>query len=135
MRQREKAVVVTVAMISVASIFFTNSTFSSGTDDVGFRDLSLLETQVYLNYNELIAMPRSTVYAELYCYSSLVERGNWTGVKLANVIERAGLSKQEGMIEFYALDGYSTKLELSTALQEDIIIAYEKDGRPLTGTT
>jgi DMSO/TMAO reductase YedYZ molybdopterin-dependent catalytic subunit len=92
-------------------------------------------TIIYLDYDELIKMPRSTVYAELNCYSSLVDRGNWTGVNLGLVLEKAGLHPQSGTIVFYASDGYSTRLPLSIVMQEDIIIAYEKDGNPLTEKT
>jgi DMSO/TMAO reductase YedYZ molybdopterin-dependent catalytic subunit len=34
-------------------------------------------------HEQLMAMPRTTEYAELYCYGSLVLYGNWTGVLLS----------------------------------------------------
>ena len=45
-----------------------------------------------LTFNELIAMPRSTVNAELYCVDNPKNprsKGNWTGVKLGLILERA----------------------------------------------
>ena len=125
--------VAAVAMVIVASIFCTYSPLSLRTLDVKSEDLKV--KQVYLGYNELVNMPRSTVHADLFCYGSLVESGYWTGVRLGLVIEKAGVSPQEGTIEFYATDGYSTKLDLSAAMREDMIIAYEKDGSPLSEIT
>lgn len=133
LRKILKAVVIVVAVI-VASSFLAYSTF--GQVKIGDASNSKQATLIYLDYNELVTMPRSTVYAELYCYGSLVERGNWTGVKLKLVLEKAGLSPQAGTaIEFYASDGYSIELPFSVAMREDVIIAYEKDDKPLTETT
>jgi DMSO/TMAO reductase YedYZ molybdopterin-dependent catalytic subunit len=108
--------------------------------DVNTDDLpSYPITHVSLSYNELINMPRNTVYAELYCFGSLVEKGDWTGVRLGLVIDEAVgsavVSSREGIINFYATDGYSTQLDLAAAMREDIIIAYERNGRPLSEMT
>ncbi len=82
-------------------------------------------------------MPRSTVYAELYCLPAvgssgvLVDHGNWTGVRLELVLEKAGVSPQAVKVAFYAEDGFTTDLTVTTAMREDIFLAYEKDGKPL----
>lgn len=87
-----------------------------------------------LTFNELVAMPRSTVFAELYCFRIFVTSGNWTGVRLGFVLEKAGLHPQAVNVTFYATDGYTITLPIATATREDVIIAYEKDGEPLTET-
>ena len=88
-----------------------------------------------LTFDELVAMPRSTVYAQLHCYGALVDSGNWAGVKLGLLLEKAGLSQEAKTVEFRAEDGYTIRLTLSTALREDVIVSYEKDGIPLLETT
>ena len=35
-------------------------------------------------------------------------------------------------VAFYAYDGFTTDLTVTTAMRDDVILAYEKDGQPLT---
>ena len=122
----------------MASSFSIYGTFILGTLGVKTKDTpSYTVTNVTLNFDELVNMSRTTVYAELYCYGLLIKSGDWTGVRLGLVLEKAGVSVylQLGSVEFYAIDGYSTNLDLLAAARSDIIIAYEKDGLPLVETT
>jgi DMSO/TMAO reductase YedYZ molybdopterin-dependent catalytic subunit len=87
-----------------------------------------------LTLDEIAAMPRTTVNANLYCVGApdrLVDNGNWTGVRLAYLLENAGLSPDAIKVAFYAKDGYTTDLTVTEAEQGNIILAYEKDGKPL----
>lgn len=88
-----------------------------------------------LTFDELVEMPRSTVNAELYCVdypTNIVAKGNWTGVRIGLLLETAGVSPEAVKVAFYAEDGFTTDLTVMTATREDIILAYEKDGEPLT---
>jgi DMSO/TMAO reductase YedYZ molybdopterin-dependent catalytic subunit len=132
--------VAAIAVVIVASSLSVYSALSLDMLDVNTDDLpSYPITHVRLSYDELINLPRHTVYAELYCFGSLVEKGDWTGVRLGLVIEKAVgsavVSSDEGVLHFYATDGYSTQLDLAVAMREDIIIAYEINGRPLSEMT
>jgi DMSO/TMAO reductase YedYZ molybdopterin-dependent catalytic subunit len=88
-----------------------------------------------LAFDELVAMPTTTVSAELCCYGSLVDSGNWTGVRFGLILERAGPYPQADTLVFHATDGYSITLALAWAMHDDVIIAYEKDGKFLPETT
>jgi DMSO/TMAO reductase YedYZ molybdopterin-dependent catalytic subunit len=85
---------------------------------------------INLTFNELIAMPQSSVYAELYCYGRLVIRGVWTGVRLSYILEKAEVDQQARSIKFYAADGYTIDLSITA----DALIAYEIDGQFLAET-
>jgi DMSO/TMAO reductase YedYZ molybdopterin-dependent catalytic subunit len=85
-----------------------------------------------LTFSDLAAMPRSTVYADLYCLETLVSTGNWTGVKLGYLLETAGLQSGAAGIGFFASDGYSTLLDISEAFSDYTIIAYELNSQPLS---
>jgi DMSO/TMAO reductase YedYZ molybdopterin-dependent catalytic subunit len=52
-------------------------------------------------------------------------------VRLELVLEKAGVSPQAVKVTFYAEDGFTTDLTVTTAMREDIVLAYEKDGKPL----
>ena len=87
-----------------------------------------------LTLDEIAAMPRTTVNAKLYCVGTpdrLLENGNWVGVRLAFLLENAGVSPDTIKVAFYANDGYTTDLTVTEAERENIILAYEKDGKPL----
>lgn len=143
-------VAVTVAIVVIAVVaglvyylsLSTPATDSSPTSPTKDFEWSLLvdgfvQRPLNLTLNELIAMPRSTVYAELYCLPAvgssgvLVEHGNWTGVRLKLILEKAGVSPQAVKVAFYAEDGFTTDLTVTTAMREDIVLAYEKDGKPV----
>lgn len=85
-----------------------------------------------LTLSDLAVMPRSTVYADLYCLETLVAAGNWTGVKLGYLLETAGLQNEAAGLGFFASDGYSVLLDISEAFSDYTIIAYELNGQPLS---
>ena len=133
------AVFVGVVYYRSFSTLATNSSPKSPTENFEWALLvdGFVQRPLNLTLNELVAMPRSTVNAELYCLPAvgssgvLVDYGNWTGVRLELVLEKAGVSPQAVKIAFYAEDGFTTDLAVTTAMREDMILAYEKDGKPL----
>jgi len=138
------AIVVIAAFAGVVyylsfSTLATNSSPTSPTRDFEWALLvdGFVQRPLNLSLNELVSMPRSTVYSELYCLPAvgssgvLVDYGNWTGVRLELILEKAGVSPQAVKVALYAEDGFTTDLAVTTAMYEDIILAYEKDGKPL----
>jgi DMSO/TMAO reductase YedYZ molybdopterin-dependent catalytic subunit len=94
----------------------------------------LVQSPLSLTFDDLRAVPTSTVYAKLYCVdwpSTPIAEGNWTGVRLGLILEEAGVSLEAVKVALYADDGYTTDLALTTAMRDDIILAYERDGEPL----
>jgi DMSO/TMAO reductase YedYZ molybdopterin-dependent catalytic subunit len=88
-----------------------------------------------LTLSQLQAFPKSTEYAAIICVdfpSKIVEEGNWTGVKLSNLLETAGIQSDAAKIAIIATDGFSSDLPVQEAMQNDIILAYEKDGQALS---
>jgi DMSO/TMAO reductase YedYZ molybdopterin-dependent catalytic subunit len=85
-----------------------------------------------LTMDQLAAMPTTTVYASLYCYGALVTEGNWTGVKLSQLLLNAGLDPQARSVEFTASDSYHVAILLADAMRDDVIIAYQKDNQSLS---
>jgi DMSO/TMAO reductase YedYZ molybdopterin-dependent catalytic subunit len=85
-----------------------------------------------VTYGELLAMPKTTENAGLYCYGLLVTEGDWGGVKLSDLLTQTNVDPAVSSINFQAQDGYSITIPIDKAMQPDTIIAYEKDGVPLT---
>lgn len=95
----------------------------------------LVDHPLNLTLADLFAMPQTTIYARLICVgppSFLVTEGNWTGVRLWLILQEAGILKGPIKIAFHAKDNYTTDLTIDTAQRNDVILAYEKDGTPLS---
>jgi DMSO/TMAO reductase YedYZ molybdopterin-dependent catalytic subunit len=94
-----------------------------------------VQSPLNLTFDDLLAMPRSTVNAELYCVgdpTTVLAKGDWTGVRLGVLLEEAGVSPEAVKVAFYADDGFTTDLPVATARRDDIILAYERDDELLT---
>lgn len=92
---------------------------------------NLADTTVNYTYNQLLAMPQTTVYANENCYGRSITSGNWGGVSLSYLLQQAGLDPAVSSINFQAQDGYAVTLPIQEAMQSDVIIAYELNGSPL----
>lgn len=139
MKKTFLTVTVMVAMVLVAA--FSGSGFKpaarADSDSAEWRltVTGLVGHPLNLTLAEMEAMPQTTVNAAIVCVdfpSEVVVAGNWTGVRLWFLLETAGVSPNATKVAFSAKDGYSTDLTVETARREDIVLAYQKDGAPLS---
>lgn len=96
----------------------------------------LVSAPYALSYAELRALPSQERYQTLECISNevagdLISNAKWTGVALADVLNRAGIQRGANEVIFRAADGYSDRLHLSQALDPAALIAYHINGVPL----
>jgi DMSO/TMAO reductase YedYZ molybdopterin-dependent catalytic subunit len=94
----------------------------------------VVSSPLNLTLADLAAMPNTTEFAVLGCYGQVVAVGDWTGVRLGLLLEQAGLDQGAVSVDFYAQDGYHTNLPIDTAMQDDVIVAYEMNDQPLSET-
>jgi DMSO/TMAO reductase YedYZ molybdopterin-dependent catalytic subunit len=87
-----------------------------------------------ITYDQLLAFPKTTVTSEIYCYGIPVTGGTWGGVTLSELLNQTGLDPGVASLNFAAQDGYKVGIPIADALRSDVILAYEKDGSPLTET-
>lgn len=124
-----------IAMVATlfASLSGVSTVFSQDAEINLIIDGAVQHT-LALTLDDLAAMPRSMVQAELHCYNEFVTSGEWGGVQLGYLLEQAGVDHIEaGAINFKASDGYEINdFSLSDAFRSDVIIAYEKDGVQLS---
>lgn len=92
---------------------------------------NLLKQNFDFTYEQIYAMPKTTVYSDLYCDGSWVTSGNWTGVALSYLLAQTELTPEVYSLLFSASDGYKVAIPIELALQPQIILAYELDGKPL----
>jgi DMSO/TMAO reductase YedYZ molybdopterin-dependent catalytic subunit len=138
-------VLILISTSLLATIFLLNA-LNSNRDYIPQEDNDewvlvvdgLVSSQLTLTYNDLLEMPSKTVRAKLWCVDDptgvSARTHDWTGVPLKDILEAAGVSDNAVKIAFYAADAYTTDLTPETALRDDIIIAYKKDGEFISKT-
>ena len=133
------ATIISIILLNSIIAFSTPITQAASTSGTQWQ-LSvngLVTNPLNLTLTDLVAMPQTTVEANIYCVDFpdvVVTGGKWTGVTLRYLFEEAGVLPSAIKVAFYAADGYSTDLDLETATRENIILAYKKDGEQLSET-
>ncbi|HKP11447.1 MAG TPA: molybdopterin-dependent oxidoreductase, partial [Blastocatellia bacterium] len=97
----------------------------------------LVETPVTFTYEEIKALPSIEQYATLCCISNevggdLIGNALWRGVRLKDLLSRAGLKPGVVDIALRAGDGYTDSIALERATQDGTLLVYEMNGEPLT---
>ncbi len=87
-----------------------------------------------VGYDELLQLPSVQLTKDFQCVTGWrVPRVRWKGVRLADVIERAAPRAEATAVEFESFDGaYVETLTLEQARRDDVIVAYELDGKPIS---
>jgi DMSO/TMAO reductase YedYZ molybdopterin-dependent catalytic subunit len=97
----------------------------------------LVENPLAVTYDEIKALPSIDQYATLACISNevggdLIGNALWRGVRLKDVLERAGLKREANEIVLRASDDYTDSIPLHRATADGTLLVYEMNGEPLT---
>jgi DMSO/TMAO reductase YedYZ molybdopterin-dependent catalytic subunit len=96
----------------------------------------LVNAPYSLTYTDLASLPKIERYHTLECISNevggnLISNAYFTGVRLADVLNKAGIQTGASTMVFHCADGYSDFLHLSQALNPDSLVVYLINGQPL----
>lgn len=93
-----------------------------------------VDSPVTLTLDELRAMPPTRMTKDFQCVTGWRVHGvKWTGVRLADLLEHAGAKEGAQGVRFLSFDGaYTETLTLDQARRDDVIVAYEMEGKPVT---
>ena len=110
--------------------------------NVGERGWSLriggeVDRALELTLDDLRSLPSVTRPSTLICVSNpvggdLIGTSEWTGVRLADLLELAGPRAGARELVLRAADNYSDSFPLDAAMREGTIVAYLQNGEPLT---
>ena len=104
---------------------------SSKTEDFALRVHGEVEREYVLDFKELLAMPRSTIVADVHCVTGWsMLGGSWSGVLVKQLAERAGLKKSARHVIFEAAHGYTANVPLAEATAPNVMVTFELDGKP-----
>ena len=84
----------------------------------------LVDQPLSLSYSDVTSMPAYQKVTTLNCVEGWSVTYLWTGVKLKDLLERAGYDKSAKVIIFRCYDGYSTSLPASYIVNRNILLAY-----------
>jgi DMSO/TMAO reductase YedYZ molybdopterin-dependent catalytic subunit len=94
----------------------------------------LVERPFTIGFDELKAMPPTLLTKDFQCVTGWrVHDVKWAGVKLADVLDRAGVKPGGKAVSFRSFDGaYTESLTMEQARRDDVLVAYEMEGGPVS---
>lgn len=128
--KKTSILILLLLIVSSAMVISTQTATAQTQWNLQITDLAGNTTN--LTYEQVTAMPATTVDSGLYCYGSLVTEGSWVGVQLSYLLDQVGLDPSVTSIAFLAQDNYRVVIPIETAKQQDVILAYQKDSVPLS---
>jgi DMSO/TMAO reductase YedYZ molybdopterin-dependent catalytic subunit len=88
------------------------------------------------SYDDIVAMPQVKQETTLMCISNAVGAGLasnavWTGVPMAELLNKAGVQKGAVEVKLYGADGYTDTFAIAKALDPTTMVVYQMNGEPL----
>lgn len=84
----------------------------------------LVENPLSMSYDELLRLPMVSEAVYMPCIEGWGFMAKWTGFKVADLLDMAGVKSEGTYVMFYSDDGYSTGDPLSFIRDNDIILAF-----------
>ena len=97
----------------------------------------MVDRELELTYDDLLAEPLVEVDSTLACVSnevggSLIGTARWLGVRLDELLERAGVDPRAGQVVGRSVDGFTAGFPVEAALDgRDALVAVGMNGEPL----
>lgn len=97
----------------------------------------LVDNPLQINYEEIKSMNSVEEFATLTCISNkiggnLVSTALWKGVRLRDILSRAGVQPTVKYIVFRCSDGYDVGIPLESGMMDGTVLAYDMNNSPLT---
>jgi len=104
------------------------------TAEYRLRVKGLVDQPLDLSYADLLAMPPRRLVRDFQCVTGWrVYSVEWKGVRLADVLDRAGVQAGAKALRLRSFDGeYTESLTLGQARRDDVLVAYELEGEGLS---
>ncbi|MFH5834949.1 molybdopterin-dependent oxidoreductase [Proteiniclasticum sp. C24MP] len=91
----------------------------------------LVKTVTEYTYEEVLEYPSVEKLITLYCVEGWDATILWEGVRITDLLEKAGPLEDGKILVFRCHDGYTTSMPLSEIQEKDMILAYHSNGAPL----
>ncbi len=92
----------------------------------------LVENSVRLTYAEFLRLPKTASISDFHCVTGWSKLDNkWEGVAFKTISDLVKPLKEAKFVTVIAEGGYTTSLPLEALLQDDVLLAYRLDDKPL----
>jgi DMSO/TMAO reductase YedYZ molybdopterin-dependent catalytic subunit len=92
----------------------------------------LIQDKAPWTIERLRALPRETQVTRHICIEGWSQIGQWSGVPLHVFLRRIGADLRARYVAFKCFDGYSTSIDMPSALHPQTILTLDFLGKPLT---
>ena len=93
----------------------------------------LVEPRLTLDWDRLTGLPATEQVCDIHCVTGWSKLDTaWKGVRVAHLLEGLQILPEARHVVVHAVDGWTTNLPLDELLRDDVLVAYEYDGRPLS---
>ncbi|HEY3831782.1 MAG TPA: molybdopterin-dependent oxidoreductase [Acidimicrobiia bacterium] len=98
------------------------------------RVSGLVDRPMTLRYEDLVRKTPTHITSDFQCVTGWRVHGvHWTGVRLSDLLDEAGVHKSARALRFTSFDGvYTESLTLGQARRPDVIVAYQMDQKPVS---
>ncbi len=112
----------------------TDSFPKRATADYHLAVKGMVDRPVTYTYDELLALPPTSLTKDFQCVTGWRVPGvKWRGVLLRDLLDRSGVQPGAKALRFTSFDGtYTESLTLDQARRDDVIVAYEMEGKPVS---
>jgi DMSO/TMAO reductase YedYZ molybdopterin-dependent catalytic subunit len=100
-------------------------------DDYKLEVGGLVENKKAWTLDELYALPQETQITRLICVEGWSVIGKWTGTPLREFLRRVGADTRAKYVWFRCAEGYSTSIDMPTALHPQTQMTFQFDGQVL----
>jgi DMSO/TMAO reductase YedYZ molybdopterin-dependent catalytic subunit len=98
-----------------------------------FRIYGLVEAPAGWSWDEFQKLPRIRVQSDIHCVTRWSRYDNtWAGVSIREVFRHVVVKPEARFAIIHAEQGYTTNLPLAELIQDDVLLADQHDGAPLT---
>jgi len=101
--------------------------------DWRLRVTGAVDSPLTLTYEELKALPGGVdVHCDIHCVTTWSRLDNtFTGVRLRDVLDRAGVRPSARFVVFRCAAGFTTSIPMEVAREDDSAVVWAHDGAPL----
>ena len=97
-------------------------------DKYELRITGLVDTPLTYTYNEVLDLTPYERLITLHCVEGWDATVLWEGVRIAELIDPAGVQPEAVTVIFHCVDQYTTSMTLETILERDMLLAYKSNG-------
>jgi DMSO/TMAO reductase YedYZ molybdopterin-dependent catalytic subunit len=98
-----------------------------------FRVFGLVQAPLRWSYDELMALPKIQVTADVHCVThwTLLD-STWEGISFKEIVKLSKPLPEARFVMAHCEQGYTTSLPLEVLLDDDVILCNKRDGADLT---